>query len=451
MNIAVVGAGYVGLVTGTCLADIGHNVICIDNDERKVNEMKQGVCPIYEPGLQELMSKNMNSGRLKFDSGYKKGIAVSDLIILAVGTPQKADGSADLTYIENAAVSIAKNINGNKVIITKSTVPVGTNKYIKKKIESNLTADCIVDIISNPEFLREGHAVYDTFHGDRIVIGYENESAADIVRRMYEPLGIPIFMTGIESAEIIKYASNAFLATKISFINEIANICEKVGADVEDVSKAMGMDRRIGSHFLKAGIGYGGSCFPKDTNALVSISGSVEHEFDLLKAVIRVNNEQRKLLVNKARIRFGSLNGKAIALLGLSFKPGTDDMREAASIVIAEMLVEEGAVVKAYDPVAAANARKTLPQEVVFADSIDDAVRDADAVFIMTEWDEIRNVDIGKAVSLMKEPVIFDGRNCFSLDEMLLHGVEYYSVGRPAVINKIINASAESMEESCSK
>lgn len=434
MNISVVGTGYVGLVTGTCLADIGHNVICIDNDEHKVNAMKQGVCPIYEPGLQELMSKNMNSGRLEFASCYKKGIDVSDLIILAVGTPQKADGSADLTYIENAAVSIAKNIKGNKVIITKSTVPVGTNKYIKKKIESNLAADCIVDIISNPEFLREGHAVHDTFHGDRIVIGYENKSAADVVKKIYEPFGIPVFMTDIESAEMIKYASNAFLATKISFINEIAKICEKVGANVEDVSKAMGMDRRIGSHFLDAGIGYGGSCFPKDTHALVNISGRVEHEFDLLKAVIRVNNEQRKLLVNKARERFGSLKGKRITLLGLSFKPGTEDMREAASIVISEMLMKEGAIVRAYDPVALDNARKLLPQEVTYADSIDEAVRGTEAVFILTEWDEIVSYDYAKLGKFMPKPIIFDGRNCLPLDEVTKYKVEYYSIGRPAVI-----------------
>lgn len=434
MNIAVVGTGYVGLVTGVCLSDIGHNVVCIDNNEEKINAMKQGVCPIYEPGLQKLMSKNLDSGQLYFTSNYQDSIAEADLVIIAVGTPQRADGSADLTYIEDAAVNIAKSINRDKIIVTKSTVPVGTNKYIKKIIESNLTVECGVDLISNPEFLREGHAVYDTFHGDRIVIGYGNILAADIVKKIYEPFGIPFFITDIESAEMIKYASNAFLATKISFINEIANICEKVGANVDDVSKAMGMDKRIGDDFLKAGIGYGGSCFPKDTNALVSISGSVEHEFDLLKAVIRVNNEQRKLLVYKAMARFGSLKDKIIALLGLSFKPGTDDMREAASIVIVEMLFVEEAIVKAYDPVAIDNARKLLPREVVLTDSIDEAVRDADAVFILTEWDEIVNYDLSNFEKLMSKPIIFDGRNCLSIEGLKKYDIEYYSIGRTPVI-----------------
>ncbi len=434
MNIAIVGTGYVGLVTGTCLADIGHNVICIDNDELKVVSMEQGICPIFEPGLQELMSKNLSSGRLHFTSSYQEGLENANLIIIAVGTPQLADGSADLAYIQHAAVNIAQNLNSYKVVAIKSTVPVGTNRIIKKLIESNLNSDCCIDIVSNPEFLREGHAVQDAFHGDRIVIGYEKESAADTVKKAYEPYGIPFFMTDIESAEMIKYASNAFLATKISFINEIANICEKVGADVEDVARAMGMDKRIGSHFLNAGIGYGGSCFPKDTNALVNISGSVEHEFDLLKAVIRVNNEQRKLLVQKAKKRFGSLKGKVIALLGLSFKPGTDDMREAASIVVVEMLVEEGAIVKAYDPAAMENAKKLLPHEVIFTGSIDEAVKDADAVFIMTEWDEIVNYDLSKLKNLMHVPLIYDGRNCFPLVEVMKQKVEYYSVGRPAVV-----------------
>lgn len=434
MEIAVVGTGYVGLVTGTCLSDIGHNVFCIDNNKQKIRAMKEGVCPIYEPGLQKLMSKNLNLGRLHFTSNYQESIMGADLIIIAVGTPQREDGSADLTCIEDAALSIAKNINRDIIIATKSTVPVGTNKYLKSIIESNLNSKCKIDLISNPEFLREGHAVHDTFHGDRIVIGYEDESAANMVKKMYEAFGVPFFMTDIESAEMIKYASNAFLATKISFINEIANICEKVGANAEDVSKAMGMDKRIGSPFLNAGIGYGGSCFPKDTNALVNISGSVEHEFDLLKAVIRVNNEQRKRLVHKAKERFGSLKGRTIGLLGLSFKPGTDDMREAASIVIAGMLIAEGAIVRAYDPAAIENARRVLPEEVIFKDSIDAAVLDADAVFILTEWDEIVNMDMDRMLKLMAEPIIFDGRNCFDLKKIMQYSLEYHSIGRPSII-----------------
>ena len=436
MRIAVIGAGYVGLVTGTCLSDIGHNVVCIDNNEQKISSMKQGSCPIYEPGLQELMTKSLNSRQLQFTSDYQEGMAESELIIIAVGTPQRDDGSADLTYIEDAAVSIAKSVNRDMIVVTKSTVPVGTNKHIKNIIEANLNSSYRIDMISNPEFLREGHAVNDAYHGDRIVIGYENELAADMIKRMYAPFKTPFFTTTIESAEMIKYASNAFLATKISFINEIANICEKVGANVDDVSKAMGMDERIGSHFLNAGIGYGGSCFPKDTNALVNISGNVEHEFDLLKAVIRVNNEQRKLLVQKAKIRFGSLKGKAVALLGLSFKPGTDDMREAASVVIAEMLVKEGATVKAYDPIAINNARKVLPEGVIFTHSIDDAARGAVAVFILTEWDEIKNMDIDRMLKLMVKPIIFDGRNCFGLNEIKRYQLEYYSIGRPALLNR---------------
>jgi len=434
MKIAVVGIGYVGLLTGTCLADIGHIVVCIDNDEQKISEMKKGICPIFEPGLQAMMLRNQELNRLYFTQDYKEGIKDVDMIIISVGTPQKPDGAADLTYIEDSALNIGKNISKDVVIVTKSTVPVGTNRHIKKLIEFNLTSTYKVDLVSNPEFFREGHGIHDFFHGDRIVIGSDNEKSADLVREIYEPLGIPFFSTDIESAEMIKYASNAFLATKISFINEIANICEKVGANVQDVSKAMGMDKRIGSYFLNAGIGYGGSCFPKDTHALVNISGNVEHEFDLLKAVIRVNNEQRKLLVHKARKRFGSLTGKKISLLGLSFKPDTDDMREAASIVIAEMLIEEGAIVKAYDPAAIKNIPKMLPTTMIFADSIEKAITGADAVFILTEWEEIVKYRLENYDKLMLNPIIFDGRNCLDIEQMRKYGIEYHSIGRPPVL-----------------
>lgn len=434
MKISVVGTGYVGLVTGVCLSDIGHDVTCIDVDMEKVEKMKQAISPIFEPGLEELMKKNIEAGRLKFTASHKEGFADAKVIYIAVGTPPKEDGTANLSFIEQVAKDIAHSITSDVIVVTKSTVPVGTNEFIKETIQQNNQTAFQFEIVSNPEFLREGSAVHDTFYGDRIVLGTETENAAQIMEELYAPFNIPFFKTDIRSAELIKYASNAFLATKISFINEIANLCDKLGANVDDVAAGMGMDNRIGEAFLKAGIGYGGSCFPKDTKALVQIAGNVKHDFDLLKSVINVNNMQQKLLLNKAKQRLRTFNNKKIALLGLAFKPNTDDMREAASIVIAQELILNGAMVTGYDPVALDNARDVLPAKVQLVDCIDEAIMNADAVMILTEWQEIREYDLAKFIELTKAPLIFDGRNCLDLDSLEENGrIEYYSIGRPAI------------------
>jgi UDPglucose 6-dehydrogenase len=433
MNITIIGTGYVGLVTGVCLSEIGHHVTCVDIDKSKIEMLKKEISPIYEPGLEKLLGKNIEQGRLQFTDNHEEGFEGAEVIYITVGTPSKEDGMADLSHVEDVAKRLAKYIKQHVVIVIKSTVPVGTNHYIKALITKNTEQNVSFDIVSNPEFLREGSAVYDTFHGDRIVIGAESEKAASILEEINKPFGIPIYTTDIRSAEMIKYASNAFLATKISFINEVANLCEKLGANVEDVAKGMGQDKRIGSQFLNAGIGYGGFCFPKDTNALVQIAGNVEHDFELLKSVIKVNNQQQLLLVKKAKERFGSLSGKRVAILGLAYKPNTDDMREAASIVISNELVKEGATVVAYDPVAMENATSSLREEVLYADTIEDALIDADCAFILTEWDEIKELNLAEVSNLMKQPVIFDGRNCFSLEEAKENNVEYHSIGRPVI------------------
>ncbi|HEQ3528501.1 TPA: UDP-glucose/GDP-mannose dehydrogenase family protein [Bacillus cereus] len=438
MKIAIFGTGYVGLVTGVCLSEIGHKITCIDIDKKKVEKMKDGISPIYEPGLDKLMQKNIKAGRLSFTTEYSEVVKDVDLIYIAVGTPQKEDGSANLQYIEQVALEIAGSIEKDMIIVTKSTVPVGTNDYLKDLILRHLKFDVKINMVSNPEFLREGSAIQDSFHGDRIVIGADSEEIAKIVQEVNKPFRTPIFQTTIRSAELIKYASNAFLATKISFINEISNICEKVNANVDDVAYGMGLDKRIGTQFLKAGIGYGGSCFPKDTHALVQIAGNVDYEFELLKSVIYVNNKQRSLLVQKAKKKLGNLAGKQVAILGLAFKPNTDDIREAASIVIAQELVAMGAVIKAYDPVAMNNAAQFLPSEVECMRSIDKTIQDADVTFIVTEWDEIKNYPLSKYVKLMKQANIFDGRNCYDLNEVRKFELYYSSIGRLEVTNEKI-------------
>ncbi|UTR06074.1 UDP-glucose/GDP-mannose dehydrogenase family protein [Alkalihalobacillus sp. LMS6] len=430
-RIAVVGTGYVGLVTGVALSESGHNVACVDVDQAKVESMQKGASPIFEPGLSEMMLKNINENRLSFTTVHKEAFEDVDAIYIAVGTPQKEDGTADLRFIESVAQNIADHLTKYAVVVTKSTVPVGTNDYIKRFIEAR--TDIPFDVVSNPEFLREGSAVQDTFHGDRIVIGADSPIAGDLIEEINKPFGIPVFRTDIRSAEMIKYASNAFLATKISFVNEIANLCDKLDANIDDVAKGMGQDKRIGEKFLNAGIGYGGSCFPKDTSALVQIAGNVEHEFTLLKAVIEVNYKQQRLLVDKAKEYFGSLRGKTIAMLGLAFKPNTDDMREAASIILAQELVLAGANVVGYDPIAMDNAKKILPEAVNYADSALEAIHNADAAFIVTEWDEICSLTTEQFKENLKEAVIFDGRNCFNIEEMKEAKLDYFSVGRPVV------------------
>ncbi|WP_422123836.1 UDP-glucose dehydrogenase family protein [Planococcus sp. X10-3] len=436
MKIAVIGTGYVGLVTGVTLSEIGQEVVCIDIDEQKVEKMRQGISPIYEPGLTEMMQRNLNAGRLSFTVSHREALRQADAIYIAVGTPENEDGSADLSYIEQSCKDIAWNITRDTLIVTKSTVPVGTNYKIRDLIRLHLLHDVQVEIVSNPEFLREGSAIYDSFHADRIIIGTESDRAAAIMETINTPFNVPIFRTDIKSAEMIKYASNAFLATKISFINEISNICELLGADVENVAKGMGMDKRIGFQFLKAGIGYGGSCFPKDTKALIQIAGNLDYEFQLLKGVVDVNIKQQGLLINKLKRCIPDVAGKKIAVLGLAFKPETDDMREAASIIVADELVQQGARVVGYDPIAMENAKAVLNPEVEYAETITDAISDSDAVLILTEWQEIKNLSPASFKSMMR-PLVIDGRNCFSLQEMKHHDIEYHSVGRPPINESI--------------
>jgi UDPglucose 6-dehydrogenase len=429
LKLAIVGTGYVGLVTGVTLAEIGHHVTCIDIDGAKVEKMKSGISPIYEPGLSELMKKNIAAGRLAFTCNHEEGFNEADVIYIAVGTPENEDGSANLSYVEDVATTIALTAKKDTIVVTKSTVPVGTNDRLLQIIDHNKLYHINIEVVSNPEFLREGSAIHDSFYGDRIVIGSNSEEAAKIAEEVNRPLGIPIYKTDIRSAEMIKYASNAFLATKISFINEIANICEKVGADVEQVAFGMGLDKRIGPDFLKAGIGYGGSCFPKDTNALIQIAGNVEYDFELLKGVVYVNKKQQRILLDKLFERVGDVVGKKIAVLGLAFKPNTDDMREAPSIFIVNELVKAGANVYAYDPIAVENAKNWLDDATVYVENIEQAVQNAAAALILTDWQEIVNMDIA-IFNRMQKAIVMDGRNCFSLDAIAAYPIEYHSIGR---------------------
>ncbi|AOH55872.1 UDP-glucose 6-dehydrogenase [Peribacillus muralis] len=433
MKIAVVGTGYVGLVTGVCLADIGHKVQCIDIDSEKVEKMRLGFSPIYEPGLEELMVKNIAEKRLFFTTNHKEGFMDADAIYIAVGTPENDDGSANLLYVERVAKDIAENVNSDVVVVTKSTVPVGTNDRINEIIQNNLVNNVTIHVVSNPEFLREGSAIFDTFNGDRIVIGADHEPAGKLIEEINKPFDISVFKTDLRSAEMIKYASNAFLATKISFINEISNICERIGANVEDVALGMGQDSRIGNQFLNAGIGYGGSCFPKDTKALIQISGNAGYEFELLKGVVHVNQNQQNLLLYKLNQRFDSIAGMKIAVLGLAFKPNTDDMREAPSIVVTKRLIEQGAELIAYDPAAIENAKKLLSSEIIYVNSVEDALKGSDLALILTEWSKIKEFPLENYKKLMKEAIVFDGRNCYELSNVKEHEIEYYSIGRPNV------------------
>lgn len=438
LKLAVVGAGYVGLVTAVCLAEIGHFVTCIDHDEEKIESMKKGKSPIYEPGLSELMMKNMKAGRLQFTSNDEQGLHDAAVIYIAVGTPEKTDGSANLTFVEEVAKTIAQTVKHDTIVATKSTVPVGTNDQLQKMMNFHKTYDVNIDVVSNPEFLKEGSAIFDTFHGDRIVIGAESEHAANTIEEINQSFGIPVYKTNIRSAEMIKYASNAFLATKISFINEIANICERVGADVEQVAVGMGMDQRIGQHYLQAGIGYGGSCFPKDTKALIQIAGNVAYDFELLKGVVHVNKKQQRILLEKLYERMNDVTGKKIAILGLAFKPNTDDIREAPAVMIANELVKAGAHVYAYDPIAIENAKKILDPSIIYVKNIEQAIEKADAALIVTEWSEIKNMDLNLFYK-MYYPLIIDGRNCFPVDVIGKYPFEYHSIGRPIVQPKTIN------------
>ncbi|MBL3643923.1 UDP-glucose/GDP-mannose dehydrogenase family protein [Bacillus sp. RHFB] len=435
MKIAVLGTGYVGLSTGVCLSEIGHNVICIDTDEQKIKSLRQGISPIYEPGLENLLIQNAAAGRLLFTTSHREALMGAEIIIIAVGTPQMEDGGADLSYIEQAAKDIAANLVQSSVVVIKSTVPVGTNDFIKSIIEEHCNERVSFNMVSNPEFLRQGSAVMDTMQADRIIIGSENDEAAKKVQEMYRPLNVPFILTSIRSAEMIKYASNAFLATKISFINEVANLCGVVGADVKDVAKGMGKDKRIGEAFLQPGIGYGGSCFPKDVKALLHTANLNGVHFSLLKETVAINDFQQELLVTKALNRLGDLKGKKVAMLGLAFKPETDDMREAPSIKIARSLTKLGADVVAYDPVAVDNAKNILGDTIRFASTALEAAVNADAVFIVTEWKEFRHLDLKTLMTTMRRPIVFDGRNCLEEDRIrACKKIEYYPIGRPAIV-----------------
>ncbi len=435
MRVAILGTGYVGLSTGVCLAEIGHTVTCIDVDKEKIAKLKQGISPIYEPGMEELLAKNSAAGRLFFTTSLNDGITGCEVIIIAVGTPEREDGSADLSFLEKAAISLAQELEEDAIIVIKSTVPVGTNDRIEQLMNEHLKPGISIALISNPEFLREGSALRDAMEGDRIVIGYRDPKAAGTIAAMYAPLNIPVLFTSPRSAEMIKYASNAFLATKISFINEIATLCEKVDADIMDVAKGMGMDRRIGPHFLKAGIGYGGSCFPKDVQALVATAKEHGMKLGLLQETVAINKRQRERFVAKIMKRFaGDVRDKKIALLGLAFKPNTDDMRESPAIPIARKLATYGANIHGYDPVASQNARKILGDTIHYAETVRDATAGADAVLIITDWPEFIELDWPRILKSMRQPIIFDGRNCLRTDTFSgVDHYEYYPIGRPMI------------------
>ena len=429
MRVAIVGSGYVGLVTGTCLADIGHSVICIDNSKAKIDMLKRGEMPIYEPGLKELVSKNVKAKRLSFTTSIKKGVEASDVIFIAVGTPPRHDGGADLSYVENVSREIAEAMNGYKVVVEKSTVPVETGEWVKRTLKRYGKENSKFDVVSNPEFLREGSAISDFLNPDRIAVGVESKKAEKIMRELYSPIKAPILFTDIKSAEIIKHASNSFLATKISFINAVAVICEKSGADIQKVAEGMGLDQRIGPRFLNAGIGYGGSCFPKDVDAFVHIGDKLGYDFKLLKEVQNINKQRRESFVKKIQDVLWILKDKQIGVWGLSFKPNTDDMREAPSIDIISALQKEGAKIKAYCPGGIDKAREHF-SNVEFCDNHNEASKDVDALVILTEWDHFKNADMEKVKNLMKNPLVIDGRNLFNPSEMKELGFDYHSIGR---------------------
>ena len=431
-KITFVGTGYVGLVGGAGISEFGHQVTCADIDQNKIERLKAGEIPIYEPGLESLVKQNVAKGRLHFSHDVPKSIQNADIIFVAVGTPQGSNGEANLSAIESVAKTIGENLNGYKIICTKSTVPIGTGKRIEEIIRSvNPNGD--FDYVSNPEFLREGAAVKDFLHPDRVVIGTRTQNAIKVMGEVYRPLYInetPIISTTVETAEMIKYAANAFLSLKISYINEIANLCEAVGADVQDVARAMGLDGRISAKFLHPGPGYGGSCFPKDTHALAAMGQKNRSPLLTVEAAIKTNASQKVRMVDKLkRLMGGSFKGKTVAVLGLAFKPQTDDVREAASIVIVSNLAESGATVQAYDPIAMDNFKNHFPN-IQYFDSWQDAVKNADACILLTEWNEFRGMDLNKLKDLMKTPVLLDTKNIISIQELESRGFTYDNVGR---------------------
>ena len=434
MKIVVAGTGYVGLVTAVCLSEVGHKVTCVDVNEEKIKILNEGRSPIFEPGLEELMKKN--SDLLKYTLDAKNAYKDADVIFIGVGTPEKKDGSANLKYVYTVAKEIADSIEHDTIIVIKSTVPIGTNKKIEKYIKDNLKDKSLkVEIVSNPEFLSQGTAVRDTLHAQRIVLGVPSKNAEKVMKEVYDGFGQPYVITNRESAEMIKYASNDFLALKISYINEIANLCEITGANIQDVAKGMGMDKRIGDKFLNAGIGYGGSCFPKDTKALSWLANFNDYELKTIKAAIEVNENQKLKLIKKARKYYDSFDGLTVAVLGLTFKPNTDDLREAPSLTNIPILLDDGAKIKAYDPIGEDNFKKFYPNEIAYCKNVEETLKDADICLIFTEWDFVKNIDLSLFEKLMNKPIIIDGRNCFDLEKIKEQNVVYESIGRKAINN----------------
>jgi UDPglucose 6-dehydrogenase len=432
MKIAVIGTGYVGLVAGACFAENGNDVICVDKDPAKVRTLQRGRIPIYEPGLEELVRRNRAEKRLTFTTNLPRGVRASQIVFIAVGTPTGEDGSADLRHVMDVAREIARVMNGYKVIVDKSTVPVGTAEKVRELMRKETSHP--FSVVSNPEFLKQGAAIDDFMKPDRVVIGAEDPRSAEIMRELYAPFtrtGAPIMMMDCASAELCKYAANAMLATRISFMNEVANVCEVVGADVDSVRRAVASDRRIGPSFLFPGVGYGGSCFPKDVKAMLNFAANKSYDFQILKAVECVNERQKVRLLAKMKKHFGTLKGKRIAVWGLAFKPKTDDMREAPAVPLIEALLESGATVTAYDPEAIRVARGIFGSAVQFADNGYAALSGADALAIITEWNEFREPDYGRIRKLMRSPVIFDGRNIYNPEQIRGFGFTYYSIGRP--------------------
>lgn len=433
-NIGVIGAGYVGLVTAACLAELGNKVICVDNDLKKIQSLKKGIMPIFEPGLDELIAKNRKAKRLSFASAIREAAEKTDIVFICVGTPPRADGAADMAAVARVASEIASCIKGYKVIVGKSTVPAQTGERIKQTIElySKGVKKLDFDVVSNPEFLREGQAIHDTFHPDRIVIGVESKRAEKIMRELYKPIDAPVIVTNIPTAEIIKHACNCFLSTKISFINMIARLCEKIGADVEKVAEGMGMDKRIGRAFLNAGAGFGGYCFPKDLDAFIHLGEQKGCDFELLKGVRRINQEQKDIILKKIEESLWVMKNKTIAVLGLSFKPETDDVRNSIAVDIVRQLVKMGTKVRAFDPQAMAKAKQELTgSEVSYCKSAYDAAKGSDCLLVMTEWNDFSGLDLGKLKKLMNQPVIVDGRNIFDPKKARSAGFTYSCVGRP--------------------
>ncbi|MFQ5681273.1 MAG: UDP-glucose dehydrogenase family protein [Candidatus Omnitrophota bacterium] len=432
MNIAVIGTGYVGLVTGAGFAELGHNVVCVDKDRRKIEGLKRLVMPIYEPGLEDIIRRATREARMSFTTSIKQAVAKSEVIFLCVHTPPRPDGSADLTYVENAARNVALSMPGYRLIVDKSTVPVETGKWVEHTVRVNLGHRSAIkfDVASSPEFLREGQAIYDFMHPDRIVIGVASKRAEEILTRLYRPLNAPIVVTDIKSAEMIKHASNSFLAAKISFVNLVGRLCEKVGADITQVARGMGLDRRIGRSFLDAGLGYGGSCFPKDLDAFINIARRNQCDFSLLDEVRKINNGQRDLFIKKIEDSLWVVKDKTVGILGLSFKPGTDDIRNAPSLQIISVLLKEGAKIKAFDPQARGRAEAVVDKKVKFCRDVYSLARGCDCLVVVTEWNEFREMDLSRIKRSMRQPLIIDGRNIFNPREMKRRGIRYVSVGR---------------------